>query len=81
MSQQALGKDNLLHISSHALSLYVQEGGNLKVEATAAGLQITMLDVMPDDPALHQGFIELFIQDDAVEKANIPEITEIQFGN
>ena len=76
MSQKALGKDNLLHISSHALSMYVQEGGNLEIEATAAGLQITMLDVMLDDPALHQAFIELFIQVDAIEKANGAELTE-----
>ena len=75
MSRQALGKDNLLHISSHALSMYVQEGGNLEIEATLAGLQITVLDVMPDDPALHQAFIELFIQEDAIEKADGPEIT------
>ena len=76
MSQKALGKDNLLHISSHALSMYVQEGGNLEIETTVAGLQITMLDVMPDDPALHQAFIELFIQDDAIETADGPEIME-----
>ena len=76
MSQKALGKDNLLHISSHALSMYVQEGGNLEIEATAAGLQITVLDVMPDDPVLHPAFIELFIQEDAIEQADGPEITE-----
>jgi len=63
MSQQALGKDNLLYISSHALSLYVQEGGLLEVEATSAGLQITMFDVLPDDPALHQAFVSLLGQD------------------
>ena len=76
MSQQALGKDNLLHISSHALSLYVKEGGYLEVEATATGLKITMLDVMPDDPALHQAFIELFVQDDAIETGIGLEIVE-----
>ena len=73
MSQQALGKDNLLHISSHALSMYVQEGGNLEIEATNTGLQITMVDVMADDPALHQAFIDLFTQDDAVLKVDGPE--------
>ena len=67
MSQQALGKDNLLYISSHGLSLYVQEGGRLEVESTPAGLQITMFDVLPDDPALHQAFINLISQDDANE--------------
>ena len=63
MSQQALGKDNLLYISSHALSLYVQEGGRLEVETTAAGLQITMFDVLPDDPALHKAIVSLLSQD------------------
>ena len=76
MSQQELGKDNLLHISSHALSLYVQEGGLLEVEATPAGLQITMFDVLPDDPALHQAFINLIGQDDASETEIVPEVAD-----
>jgi hypothetical protein len=45
----------------------------LEIKAIPAGLQITMVDVMPDDPALHQAFIDLFTQDDAVLKVDGPE--------
>ena len=76
MSQQTLGKDNLLHISSHALSLYAQEGGRLEVETTPAGLQITIIDVLPDDPALHQAFINLISQDDDSETEIVPEVAD-----
>lgn len=63
MSKQTIGKSNWLHISSHALSLYVREGGQLAVRATPDGIQVLFQGTTAADPAWHRAFINLLSPD------------------
>ena len=68
MSKQVIGKANWLHISSHALSLYVQEGGQLAVHITPGGVQVLFTGVTSDDPAWHRAFLDLLRPDGEAEE-------------
>ena len=62
MSRQSLGKDNLLHISSHALAMYAQEGGQVSIQVTSSGLHILLKEIKQHEPALHQSFVDLILE-------------------
>ena len=66
MSNQQIGADNWLHILSHGLCNYVDEGGTLTVTQTAAGVVVTFTGVMGEDDRLHKKFRKLLAAQTAV---------------
>lgn len=49
-----IGPDNWLHIASHALSLYAEEGGALVVRPGLGGLVIELVGIAATDTRLHE---------------------------
>lgn len=53
-AQREIGPDNWLYIGLHALTLYAEEGGQVAIEETAAGLMVKLPGVMVQDERLPQ---------------------------
>jgi hypothetical protein len=53
-ANKGIGPDNWLHIASHALSLYVEEGGALVARAGESGLSVELPGVTVTDTRLHE---------------------------
>lgn len=53
-ANKGIGPDNWIYIASHALSLYVEEGGALIVRPGEQGLVVELPGVAATDTRLHE---------------------------
>lgn len=59
-NNSGIGPDNWLHILTHALALFADEGGQADVVTDAEGnLVIVLPGVKPTDRRLHPEFVQL----------------------
>lgn len=71
MSKQQIGADNWLHIVSHALRNYVQEGGGIVIDEAEGEIRVRFVGVGVGDGRLHPQFRKLVVT--AVEVEGVTE--------
>ena len=59
-----IGSDNWLYIATHALSLYVEEGGRLDIRPNESGIVIEFLGVQIEDSRVNSSLRELVYREE-----------------